>query len=369
MTGNLEFDLIQKLNEKNSNENIVFSPIGLEIVLSLSSNGAEGETQKEILKVLNFRNIDKANETSKAIIKEFENNKEALIIANSILTKIRAKENFIKKGLEYEAKIEELKNYRQVNEWAKKKTKNNINKIIDKLDDNVYMILLNALYFESFWDKKFDPQMTQNMDFLNCNDEKQISKVKMMFKSGEKLGYYENNNLQAVKLNYEEKAKSINAIVILPNKEIHIDSLIKQFNNQIYEEIINGLEEKNVNLFIPQFEIEFTINMNEILEELGIKRAFTKDAEFKGICEKLPLFIGKVLQKNYINVNEEGTQASSITEVDYVYECSKSKDKASIDFIADRPFIFILRNSNLPKGHDILFFSKLYKIEDDEDYY
>ena len=369
MTGNLEFDLIQKLNEKNRNDNIVFSPIGLEIVLSLSSNGAEGETQKEILKVLNFRNIDKANETSKAIIKEFENNKEALIIANSILTKIRAKENFIKKGLEYDAKIEELKNYRQVNEWAKKKTKNNINKIIDKLEENVYMILLNALYFESFWDKKFDPQMTQNMDFLNCNDEKQISKVKMMFKSGEKLGYYENNNLQAVKLNYDEKAKSINAIVILPNKDIHIDSLIRQFNNEMYEEIIKGLKEKNVNLFIPQFEIEFTINMNEILEELGIKKAFTKDAEFKGICEKLPLFIGKVLQKNYINAKDEGTQASSITEVDYVYECSKSKDKNSVDFIADRPFIFILRNSNLPKGHDILFFSKLYKIEDDEDYY
>ena len=82
------------------------------------------------------------------------------------------------------------------------------------------MILLNALYFESFWDKKFDPQMTQNMDFLNYNDEKQISKVKMMFKRGEKLGYYENNNLQGVKLNREEKEKLFNAIVILPNKEI-----------------------------------------------------------------------------------------------------------------------------------------------------
>ena len=128
MTGHLQFDLIKKLNEKNSNENIVFSPLGLEIVLSLSSNGAEGETQKEILKVLNYKNVDKANETCKGIIKEFEKNKDALIIANSILTKIRAKENFIKKGIEYEAKIEELKNYRQVNDWAKKKTKNNINK-------------------------------------------------------------------------------------------------------------------------------------------------------------------------------------------------------------------------------------------------
>ena len=68
-------------------------------------------------------------------------------------------------------------------------------------------------------------------------------------------------------------------------------------------------------------------------------------------------------------MNEEDTQASSITEIDYVYEFSKSKDKNSVDFIVDRPFILILRNKNLPKGHDILFFFKLFKIEDDEDFY
>ena len=61
--------------------------------------------------------------------------------------------------------------------------------------------------------------------------------------------------------------------------------------------------------------------MNEIIKELGIKRTFI------GICEKIPLFIAKELQKNYINVNEEGTQTSSITEVDYVLGCSKSTDK------------------------------------------
>ena len=72
-----------------------------------------------------------------------------------------------------------------------------------------------------------------------------------MFKRVEKLGYYQNNNLKTVKLNYEEKVKSINIVLILPKKEIHIDSLTKKFNIQIYKEIINGLEEKNINIFIP----------------------------------------------------------------------------------------------------------------------
>ena len=146
MKDNIEIKLIQKINEKDNNkdENLVFSPIGLEIILSLCSNGAEGETQKEILKVLNYKNIKEANEMSKKIIEEFEKSDEVLKIANSVLTKVRAKEDFIKKGTnDYDAKIEELRHYRQVNEWAKKKTKNNIVRIIDKVPPNVIMILLN----------------------------------------------------------------------------------------------------------------------------------------------------------------------------------------------------------------------------------
>ena len=73
-----------------------------------------------------------------------------MLIENSILTKIRAKENFIKKRFEYEAKTLKLNNYRQVNKTARKKTKNNINKIINRLDDNKYMFLLSVLYSESF---------------------------------------------------------------------------------------------------------------------------------------------------------------------------------------------------------------------------
>ena len=109
------------------------------------------------------------------------------------------------------------------------------------------MILLNALFYVSFLEKKFDIN-NLNMEFLNYIDEKQISKVKMMLNIGENLGYFENNNLKIVKLiNHEEKIKLINAIAILQNKEIHIDSLIKQFNN-LFEEYLKELLKKTLNL-------------------------------------------------------------------------------------------------------------------------
>ena len=362
---NIEIELIKKFNDKNKTNNFLISPIGIEITLSLCSNGAEGETQNEILQFLNYNNIEEANQKSKEILKQLNKNGDCLKIANAILTKIRAKEKYIRIGeMDYNAKIEEFKNYEYVNKWAKNKTNDKIVKIIDSLSPNVLMILLNAIYLEAFWSIKFDPNHTYEKEFYNINESKEkVVKTFMMFLRGELLNYYENDYIQAVKLNYKINSGAISAIIILPKENINL--FIQLFNNEKYEEIIEGLkkDKKKVNLFLPKFEIEYKIDMTQILIDLGIKKAFTKEAEFKQISDKIPLNIGKVLQKNYINVNEKGTQAASVTELDIILECYREKDPNAKDFIANRPFIFLIRNEECPKGRDIIFFTKICKIE------
>ena len=368
MERNAEIELAKQLNKKYEEENFVLSPLGIEIILSLCSNGAEGETQYEILQLLNYNSIEEANKTSKKILKEFYKNKDILKIANAILTKIKSTEKFFKTGTEeYDAKIEQLKNYEQVNKWVKKQTNNNIIKIINSIEENVLMILLNAIYFEASWSKQFDPKENKIMDFFNLEPSNSKA-VNMMILRGELLNYFENDFLQAVKLNYVSNNNSINAIIILPKE--NINNFINQFDNKQYEEIKKGLKKEKikVNLFLPKFEVESIINMGEILYDLGIKKAFTSKAEFKGICNNKDLFIGKVLQKNYIMINEQGTKASSVTEAEMIYECYKDKDNDAKDFMANKPFLFLLINENFPKGHDLLFFTKICLLEDDDDY-
>lgn len=361
----MEINLIKKVNERNKMENYIISPIGIELILALCSNGAEGETQKEILEVLKFKNIEDANKKSKEILEQFKKNENALKIASAILTKIRAKDRFIKIGMsDYDTKVEELKNYEYVNKWAKNKTKDNIVKIIESLSPNVLMILINALYFEAFWSIKFDPNQTYDLDFFNINNRK--SKTPMMFLRGELLNYYENDYMQTVKLNY--KTKSINAIIILPKENINL--YINDFKNENYIKIIEELKKPKtkVNLYLPKFEIEYKIEMREIFQQLGIRKALTKEADFNEISDRIPLHIGQILQKNYINVDEEGTQAASVTGLEIILECYKDKDPDSIDFIANKPFIFIIRSEDCPKGRDILFFSKICDIDNSTDY-
>ena len=92
-------------------------------------------------------------------------------------------------------------------------------------------------------------------------------------------------------------------------------------------------------MYLPKYELDFEINLNEILKELGMSKAFERDAEFQGISSKLKLFINKILQKNYINVNEKGTQACSASELEI----------------------------KLPKGHDIIFFNKICNLKKEID--
>ena len=365
-----EFEFIKKLNTENKTNNLLISPIGIEIILSLCLNGAEGATQREMIELLKHQTKEETNDNANKIISELDKN-EIVKIANGILTKIQPSELFIRKGKEvYKANIDKLKNYNNINKWVMNKTNNKIKKIIDNLSPDVMMVLLNAIYFEAFWKIQFDINHTYEKEFKNIDDSKEY--VDLMFLRGEKLPYYENEFLMAVKLDYNIPDNSINAIVILPKDETYLEQginyVIESLDDNLFYTIVENLNKESnitkVNFYLPKYELEYNTNINEILKELGMKKAFEKEAEFKGICfsHELNLFINQVIQKNYINVNEKGTQACSASELEIMLESYLTKDETAKDFIANRPFLFILRNEKCPKGHDIIFFNKICNL-------
>ena len=364
-----EFDFIKKLNLKNKTKNLLVSPIGIEIIISLCSNGAEGLTQEEMIKLFKYQTLDEVNSNANKIVNELDKD-NVVKIANGILTKIHPNDKFIIKGRnEYKSNIEELKNYNNVNKWVMNKTNGKIKKIIDNLSPDVMMVLLNAIYFEAFWKKQFDINHTYSKEFYNFDNSKQY--VDLMFLRGEKLSYYENDDIKAVKLDFNIPDNSINAIVILPKNDKFLEDslnyIIEIFDENLFYNIVENLNKESsitkVNLYLPKFELEYDVNLNEVLKELGMKKAFEREAEFKGISNKLKLFINQIIQKNYININEKGTQACSASELEIMLESYLTKDETAKDFIANRPFLYILRNEKCPKGHDIIFFNKICSLK------
>ena len=110
-----EILIFKEINNKNKDKNIIYSPIGVELLLSLCSNGSEGETKKEILNFLKYKDIEEANKKESDIVSKSKFYKDNLNLANLILTKIKVEDKFIKIGEKYDIKIEELKNERQIN--------------------------------------------------------------------------------------------------------------------------------------------------------------------------------------------------------------------------------------------------------------
>lgn len=354
-----EILIFKEINNKNKDKNIIYSPIGVELLLSLCSNGSEGETKKEILNFLKYKDVEEANKTELDIASKSKLYKDNLNMANMILTKIKIEAKFIKNGEKYDIKIEELKNERQINSWCKAKTNGKISKIIDRISPITKMILLNAIYFESKWNIPFLQSIKKN--FFNFGRKDKISRIDIMDSEIINRPYMENEQFQVVKLEYINK--QFESIVILPKENIDIETFIKNFEYNNYKNIINGLKSVKVNLFLPKFKIEYNASLKDFLINLGVKKCFTSSAEFKGISKNNALFFNDVIQKTYINVNEDGTQAAAVTMIDMGETASGEEYEEKVYLMnVNRPFLFIIRNVDYPEGRDIIFISKITKL-------
>jgi serpin B len=110
-----------------------------------------------------------------------------------------------------------------------------------------------------------------------------------------------------------------------------------------------------VNAFIPKFKFEKTIELSDLLIKMGASDMFNLKANFSGMIDKNDLFISKVIHKAIIDVNEIGTEAAGASASVIVTRSVMFDDEFPIDFICNRPFIFIIHEK---LNNTILFIGK-----------
>lgn len=221
-------------------------------ILSLCANGADGQTLQEILDLLQSDSIEKLNEINYkilSVIKDFS----TIDLANAIMTKFTPLENFTKISEKYLAPIEPLIDVDQVNNWCKNKTHGKIDKILEELDPSAELIILSAIYFKGIWTSKFNERSTKKLPFYNYGSEEVI--VDTMSKI-DHFYYYEDKNVQAIKLDFEQDYMS--ALIILPSEGTDINKYINglSLSNTEYKQIIEGLKYEKVHLRLPKFELK-----------------------------------------------------------------------------------------------------------------
>ena len=362
---NSEFavDIFKELNGKDLENNVFISPFSISTALTMTYNGAVGETKEEMEEALRYRNIDieEVNNTYKNLIPYLSNvDKDVEIdISNSIWYREGEgiKEDFLSTNTDvFDAKVEGVDftnpdTVDTINEWIEESTKGKIEKMLDApLPGDVVMYLINAVYFKGTWKYEFDEDDTYDGLFTDIDGNEQ--EVKMMSRQTDSL-YGEGEDYKTVKLTYGNEKVSM--YFVLPTGG-NINDLIDALNKEKLDEIKNSVSEQEDFLVqIPRFKLEYGIKeISESLKNIGMPKAFSPEADFSNIREGL--FISRVLHKAVVEVNEQGSEAAAATVVEMV-ESAMPEEK---NFIANRPFVFFIAEEDTGA---VLFLGKYAKVE------
>ena len=172
-------DIFNLMNKDQKGQNLIISPLSIYQVLSLLANGANGETQSEMLKTLGSNTMDELNEINYKILSKSQAF-STIDIANAVMTKYKPLEDFCSIAEKYLAPVETLESVEQINKWCSEKTHGKIEKIIEELSPETVMILLNAVYFKGKWVSPFMKEFNEKLPFYNYGKDKK--KVETMIR-------------------------------------------------------------------------------------------------------------------------------------------------------------------------------------------
>ncbi|MGC9314202.1 MAG: serpin family protein [bacterium] len=360
------FTLFKGLAETTPHENIFISPISIALALQMCYNGADGETKTQMADVMNIAGMpmEALNRGNQQLIWHLTSSEEVrLEIANSLWARkgVPFHEEFINGLQEFydasanERDFEDPAVLSEINSWVSEKTNGKIDKILSQLDPLAILVLINAVYFKGAWFDQFNSNITEEDDFYLHSGGTQ--KVQMMFKRDD-YSYVEAEDFQAVKLPYKDR--NYEMVIILPAEGKDLTEFMKNKNVEWWGETMDSFSYSEGRLYLPRFEVEYELELNDALIGMGMPDAFTAaKADFSGITPFDPAWISRVIHKTFIEVDEEGTEAAAVTAIEMVGSMAPEMDPPEpFTMLVNRPFFcgIIERNSGA-----ILFMGTIFK--------
>jgi serpin B len=358
-------DLYAQLDRGQEGKNLFFSPTSISLALAMTAAGARGPTQAEMATALHLdADLAQAHAHYHQLLEKWN------AVGRQRAYQLRAANRLWgQKGhairpeflaltrQQYGAEMQ-LVDFaqaaaasREINRWVEEQTNDKIKDLIPpgSLDALTRLVLTNAVYFKGDWVHPFDKRNTQEEDFSISAQEK--VKAPLMNEQT-KLGYAEEEAFQAVELPYA--GRELSMVVLLPKKVDGLPELEKAITVDKLAALVAKFRVREVITHLPKFKLATSFGLNTTLEAMGMKRAFSGQADFSGISTE-PLYISAVLHKAFVDVNEEGTEAAAATGVMVRAMAARPTEPTPV-FRADHPFLFLIRDT---KTGSILFMGRL----------
>ncbi len=361
-------DLFRQLAASRSNA--VISPASIAIALTMAEAGARGETASQMDAVLHgagsgsgagINALDQALAARNGSWTDAEGHDltVALRIANapfaqagmalepSFLDALASRFGAGLRLVDYRRDPEAARDL--INAWVKSQTEGRIPELLAPgiLDQSTRLTLVNAIYLKAPWAFPFDPQLTNPAPFTRADGS--TVDVPTMAGGGQQLGYAEGDGWRAVELPYA--GGSLAMTIIVPDD---LAAFVRGLDAAQLGQITGALATREVDLWLPRFEIQTEADLGETLSALGMPLAFYPGrADFSGITREERLFISAVVHQANIQVDEKGTEAAAATAVAMA---ASAMPAGPVTLRVDRPFVFAVRD--VPTGA-ILFLGQV----------
>ena len=348
------FSLYNKTMGMNSR---VVSPLSITYLMSMLANGADGETQQQILATLGWAgegiqqpSLQDINDYSRMLIEKTARLDKAVTveIANYVAVNKEFKLNSkFQKSVErdYKAGVESLNftspsTLKHINDWCNDRTHGMIPSIINEVDPDAVSYLMNAIYFNGTWKDKFSKEETKQEMFRGYTRD--IQYVDMMHRHGEYF-YADGDGYSAVSIPYGNGA--FRMTVILPTEGSFLRDVMASMDGGKFQELQRSMEKCNVDLKIPRFTTEVDLPLNDIISALGAPLIFSPQADFSQFARG-DFYVSKMFQKAKIEVSEEGTKAAAVTAAIMMMSAVRPEKKRNVVFHADSPFAYIISENS-----------------------
>lgn len=342
-----------------ANENALWSPINAYIGLSMLAEITDGETRQEILDLFGSKDIDFLRQQVSAVWESVydDDRNEKSTLENSL---------WLQEGLAYRQDAMDNLAYhyyasvyqtdlgskgasKAIGNWLNKNTGGMLKDSTDaiELSPETVLALYSTLFFQAKWSDEFSAKDNTDGVFYGTNGD---SHVTYMNKKLCQMYYYWYDNYSAVALTLKNGSSMW---FILPDEGYTPAQLLQ---DGVYGEMIaaghseNGWENKKymkVNLSVPKFDVSSSLNLKEGLQKMGVTKVFDPESsDFTAITSDTPVFLSAVNQAARVEIDEKGVKAAVYIEIPGAGAAQPPEE--IIDFIIDRPFVFVISKGSLP---------------------
>ncbi len=347
----------------SKNKNVVISPLSLLAALTMTANGAKGETLAQIEQAfqLPISKLTKYLHTYQKTLPIEE--KYKLSMANVVWFKddkdFNINQDFLHKTTDYfgasfyQAPFDSS-TLGDINKWVEKHTQGMISNILNKILPDAVIYLINAVAFEAEWNEIYKKNQVYHNKFTK--EDGTVQDVELMYST--EFHYLKEEHAEGFLKYYANRKYAFAAL--LPNDSITVCEYIASLTGEkLYKILTNPMKMTEIKAAIPKYKTEYSIEMSKVLQKMGIKDAFDMTrADFSGIGshKKGNLFMNRVIHKTLITVNTKGTKAGTATVVE---ECLRGAIPSKTIYL-NRPFVYFIFDceKKLP-----IFFGTVMEIE------